>query len=271
MALWEKLDWYTKKQRHKQLDDHIDRTGSAHFGLKQVRPEEKVREVIAHFDRVAPKYDLMNSLLSFGIQHVWKRNAIRMLELKPGENVLDICGGTGDLSILAARKVGAFGRVIIYDINRAMMNVGVLKVRRSGVEDRIHCTQGDAENISFADNQFDATMVGFGIRNLTRLKKGLNEMHRVLKPGGRIMCLEFSKPANPAFRRLYDFYSFNIMPLLGEIVVRSSQPYARLSETIRMFLQPDELTAIMEKTGFSEVTHRKMTNGIAVVHLGIKG
>ena len=270
MALWKNPSWHTEQQRRQQLDDHIERTGKASFGLKQLRSDDKVKEVSEHFNRVARRYDFMNSFLSFGIQHVWKRTAVRMLALKPGERVLDICGGTGDLSILAAGKVGRSGRVVIYDINRAMMEAGRPKIRRSGMADRIENIQGDAERLSIAANQFDASMVGFGIRNVTRLKKGFQEMNRVLKPGGRVMCLDFSKPENSVFRWLYDFYSFNVMPLLGEVIVGSSTSYARLSETIRMFLMPEEISAILEEIGFSRVRYRKMTNGIAVVHVGVK-
>lgn len=270
MALWKNPSWYTEQQRRRQLDEHIERTGKASFGLKQVRFEDKVKEVSQHFNRVARRYDFMNSLLSFGIQHVWKRTAVRMLALKPGETVLDICGGTGDLSLLAARRVGRSGRVVIYDINRAMMEVGKSKIQRSGMADRITSIQGDAERLGIADNRFDASMVGFGIRNVTRLKKGFQEMHRVLKPGGRMMCLDFSKPGNSIFRWLYDCYSFTVMPILGGAIVGSSASYARLSETIRMFLMPEEISAILEEIGFLQVRCRKMTNGIAVVHVGVK-
>jgi demethylmenaquinone methyltransferase/2-methoxy-6-polyprenyl-1,4-benzoquinol methylase len=270
MALWKNPSWYTEQQRRQQLDDHIEWTGKASFGLKHIRSEDKVREVSEHFNRVARRYDFMNSLLSFGIQHVWKRNAVRMMALKPGERVLDVCGGTGDLSILAARKVGPAGRVVIYDINRAMMEAGKSKIHRSSIADRIDNIQGDAERLPARDNLFDASMVGFGIRNVTRLKQGFREMHRVLKPGGRVMCLDFSKPENSVFRWLYDFYSFNVMPLLGGAIVGSSTSYARLSETIRMFLMPEEISAILREIGFSRVRYRKMTNGIAVVHVGVK-
>ncbi len=270
MALWKDLKWYDAKKRIEQMDDHVQQAGQARYGLKTYGETEKMDAVTRHFNRVALKYDFMNSLLSFGIQHVWKRKAIRMLALEPGDRVLDVCGGTGDLARLAALRIGRKGKVAIYDINRAMMEVGKRKISEIPLTKRIFWVQGDAEKITFSDNSFDAAMVGFGIRNLTHLKRGFQEMHRILKPGGKLLCLEFSKPTNSVFRMIYDFYSFNIMPVIGRLVVGSAESYACLPETIRMFLLPDELTAILEKIGFSNVTHQKMTNGIAVVHLGIK-
>ena len=162
------------------------------------------------------------------------------------------------------------GRIIVYDINRSMMKAGVSKVDETPYKHRIRFVQGDAESISFPAGHFDAAFVGFGIRNVTRMEKGFEEMYRVLKPGGKLMCLEFSKPTNPFFCRLYDLYSFHCMPLIGSIIVGSGNPYACLSETIRMFLLPDELTAVLERIGFSNVSYRKLTNGIAAIHVGIK-
>jgi len=262
--------WFPTAKRQEQLDAHIDRTGIARFGTRTYRTQEKARAVIRHFDRVAPKYDFMNSLLSLGIQHVWKRAAVRMLGLQAGERVLDVCGGTGDLAILASRRVGYRGRVVVYDFNRKMMLAGLPKIAPFPALANITHIQGDAEQICFADNSFDAVMVGFGIRNVTHLQRGLGEMHRVLKPGGRLLCLEFSRPHNPFFRQLYDFYSFNIMPFLGRLIAGSAQSYTCLSETIRMFPLPRELTDVIVEIGFSHVRYRAMTNGIAVAHVGIK-
>lgn len=270
MALWQNPNWFDENRRREQLDDHIKQTGRTRFGLRTFQETEKVRAVIAHFNRVAPKYDFMNSLLSFGIQHVWKRAAIRMLHLQPGDTVLDVCGGTGDLSILAADRVGRRGRAVIYDINWRMIAAGRPKIDPNPKLNNIVYVQGDAEQISFPDQSFNAAMVGFGIRNLTHLRRGFKEMHRVLKPGGRILCLEFSRPTNSAFRALYDFYSFNIMPLLGELITGSAESYACLPETIRMFPLPDELTGMLTDIGFEDVTYRSFTNGIAVAHVGTK-
>ena len=270
MALWKNPHWFDGQKRREQLDDHVAATGVARFGIRTFEETEKAAAVRRHFNRVAPKYDFMNSLLSFGIQHVWKRAAIRMLGIQPGEKVLDVCGGTGDLAILAAGRTGSSGRVVIYDINYAMMQAGRHKIDPYPELRHIHYVQGDAERIPFPDNRFDAAMVGFGIRNLTHLKRGFSEMHRVLKPGGRILCLEFSRPLNAVFRSLYDFYSFNIMPLLGELLVGSAESYACLPETIRMFPLPDELGRILENLGFEKVEYRPMTNGVAVAHVGHK-
>jgi demethylmenaquinone methyltransferase/2-methoxy-6-polyprenyl-1,4-benzoquinol methylase len=190
--------------------------------------------------------------------------------LQPGDRVLDVCGGTADLSLLAARRTGADGLSVVYDINRAMLRAGQPKVRAAPFNGRIQFVQGDAENITFPDNTFDAAMVGFGIRNVTHIKQGFREMHRVLKPGGVFMCLEFSKPVSPVFRWLYDVYSFYVMPFLGHLLVGSAESYACLPETIRLFHLPDEISAILTDIGFRRVVYRRLTNGIAVVHVGRK-
>jgi len=270
MAIWENIEWFDARKRKEQLDEHIERTGVARFGNQKVKKSEKVNTVASHFNRVAPKYDLMNSILSIGLQHVWKRASVRLMNIHPGDRVIDVCGGTGDLAILAAMGAGSSGRVVIYDFNRAMMNAGRTKTNSEREIAPIAHVQGDAEYIAFPDNTFEAAMVGFGIRNVTHLQKGFSEMHRVLRPGGKIMCLDFSKPTNSFFRGLYDFYSFNVMPFLGGLIVGSAQSYTCLSETIRMFPLPDELSEILEKIGFEKVSYKRMTNGIAVAHVGTK-
>ena len=270
MALWEKTNWYDSDKRKEQLDAHINATGVASFGLKKYHSDEKANAVLAHFNRVAKKYDFMNSLLSFGIQHLWKRAAVGMLAIKKGEAVLDVCGGTGDLALLAAQWAGNSGKVVIYDINHAMMLAGRNKLSQSSLDHTISLVQGDAESISFPDNSFDVAMVGFGIRNLTHLQTGFKEMYRVLKSNGRLLCLEFSKPLNPVFRWLYDVYSFNLMPLLGQLLAGSAESYACLPETIRMFPLPDELCDILTTIGFNSVRYQSMTNGIAVAHVAYK-
>jgi demethylmenaquinone methyltransferase/2-methoxy-6-polyprenyl-1,4-benzoquinol methylase len=240
------------------------------FGSKRVAPEEKRRLVQTHFDTVAPRYDLTNTLLSFGLQHVWKRTAVAMLGLEPGERVVDVCGGTADLALLAARAVLPAGGLVVYDFNRAMMALGRAKVKDAGLAHGIAFVQGDAENLALADGSFDAAMVGFGIRNLSDMEQGLREMHRVLKPGGRLMILEFSQPTNPWFRALYDFYSFTVMPLMGKIMVNSWEAYTYLPESIRLFPTPAELSDRLRGLGFSEVTYRPLSNGIAVAHVARK-
>jgi demethylmenaquinone methyltransferase / 2-methoxy-6-polyprenyl-1,4-benzoquinol methylase len=243
---------------------------AAYFGYRRVSAAEKAGLVRRHFNRVAARYDFMNTLLSFGLHHLWKRAAVKMLALKPGEQVLDVCGGTADLAVLAARVAGEAGRVVLYDINRAMLAAGRPKVARAGLAGRILYVQGDAEVLSLPDNYFDAAMVGFGIRNLTRPEQGFAEMHRVLKPGGKIMCLEFSTPKTPWFRWLYDLYSFTVMPLAGKLLVGSWEAYTYLPESIRKFARPEEVAAVLNDLGFHQVRYRRLTNGIAVIHLGVK-
>jgi len=254
----------------KQPANQAGDTETADFGYRKIPAREKVNWVRNHFDSVAQKYDMMNTLLSFGIHYLWKRTAIRMLALKPGDRVIDVCGGTGDLSILATRKVLPSGQVVLYDINRKMMVTGREKPVNAAARAKIIFVQGDAECISFGPDQFDAAMVGFGIRNLTHVEQGFREMHRVLKPGGRLMCLEFSKPVFTPFRWLYDLYSFSIMPLLGLLIVGSRKAYTYLPESIRVFPSPGELVRMLEEIGFRDVRFKRVSNGIAVVHVGIK-
>ena len=242
----------------------------ADFGYRKIPASEKVRYVLRHFNSIASKYDLMNTILSFGFHYLWKRWAVETLRLKPGDRVIDVCGGTADLSILAARAIGPEGRVILYDINRAMIEGGRPKVAMASLSERVDYVQGDAELISFPQGPFEAAMVGFGIRNLTHMEKGLVEMYRVLKPGGKWMCLEFSLPTSPWFGWLYDFYSFHIMPLAGKFLADNREAYLYLPESIRKFPAPDELVRILQKIGFSRVTYRRLTNGIAVIYSAVK-
>ncbi|MDL2268455.1 bifunctional demethylmenaquinone methyltransferase/2-methoxy-6-polyprenyl-1,4-benzoquinol methylase UbiE [Desulfosarcina sp. OttesenSCG-928-A07] len=272
MVLWHGPRWFDGEKRQEQLDDYIRRTGKARFGVRVFEENKKAGAVRIHFDRVAPKYDFMNSLLSFGIQAVWKRTAVRMLGIRSGDRILDVCGGTGDLSILAASQTGSTGSVTIFDINQAMMAAGRKKIDPFPDRARIiQYVQGNAEALPFPENTFDHVMVGFGIRNLTHLKQGFSEMVRVLRPGGKLLCLEFSRPVNPLFRQLYDFYSFAVMPFLGRVLVGSAESYACLPETIRMFPLPDELAALLEEAcGLKEVSWQSMTGGISVAHVGTK-
>jgi len=240
------------------------------FGSRRVSHQEKKSLVQGHFDTVAARYDLTNNLLSFGLQWVWKRKAVAWLGLARGERVLDACGGTADLGLLAAGPVGPEGRIVIYDFNRAMLAVGRDKIEPAGMAPTMSLVQGDVEQIALHDHTFDAALVGFGIRNLAAMEAGLQELHRVLKPGGRLLILEFSQPTNPWFRTLYDLYSFTVMPLVGKIMMGSWETYTYLPESIRLFASPDELRAILERVGFSRVDYHRLSNGIAVMYLAWK-
>ena len=268
--LKQKEIWLDHKDRKEQLAQSDNDAKPTYFGYERVARNQKTDLVIQHFNSVARHYDFMNSLLSFGIHHLWKRMAVKMMGLAPGDRIVDVCGGTADLAILAARDIGPAGKVLVYDINRAMIQAGLHKVAHKDIAPRIGYVQGNAETISFPDHRFDAAMVGFGIRNVTNMQKGFEEMYRVLKPGGKMMCLEFSRPTFAPFRWLYDIYSFYIMPFLGELIAGSRQAYTHLPESIRMFPLPDELSDLLTKIGFSRVSYRSLTNGIAVIHLAIK-
>jgi len=262
--------WMEKNRRLEQLDEYVRRANRVHFGSEELSEAEKADRVRRHFDAVARKYDLMNTLLSFGAHYLWKHRAIRILDLKPGDRVLDVSGGTGDLSVISLRAVGHKGQVVLYDINRAMITAGRLKRTNAAARRRIIYVQGDAEKIAFRDNAFDAVMIGFAVRNITHMKQAFKEMFRVLRPGGVFLCLEFSRPVWHWFRRLYDIYSFSIMPVLGNVVAGNRNAYTCLPETIRLFLLPDELTEIFREVGLSSVRYRSLTNGIAVAHTALK-
>lgn len=249
---------------------NYDAEDMTHFGFLTIPEKDKVEWVRRHFNSVARKYDAMNTLLSFGIHYQWKRMAVNMMGLREGDRVLDVCGGTGDLSRMAADRTAPCGQVMLYDINWEMMNAGRAKTDASPNAGLISFVQGDAEHIAFPDNSFDAAMVGFGIRNLTHFENGFREMHRVLKPGATFMCLEFSEPVTPWFKALYDFYSFHIMPFVGKVLAGCRPAYAYLPESIRLFPDPDRLEVILKDIGFRDVRYRRLTDGIAVAHLGKK-
>lgn len=243
---------------------------TADFGYRRVPAREKAGYVRRHFNSIATRYDFMNSLLSLGFHHLWKRWAIRACGLKTGDRVMDVCGGTGDLSRLAAKAVGPQGRIFLYDINRAMIEAGRPKMNQAPLASRVCYIQGDAERISCRPGCMDAALVGFGIRNLTRMERGLEEMFRILKPGGKIMVLEFSMPTSAVFRWLYNFYSFRLMPLMGKIFAGTEKAYLYLPESIRRFPPPKELSRLLREIGFTRVAYCRMTNGIAVIYTGLK-
>ena len=265
-----KHKWYDRDRRFEQLDEYVNTEHRTRFGFENLSEAEKAERVRRHFDSVAYRYDVMNTLLSLGIHYLWKRKAVHLLDLDAGSRVLDVCGGTGDLSILADRSIGHSGQVVLCDINWDMMAAGRSKRTNAAARRRIRYVQGDAEQIPFPDDTFDAVMVGFAVRNITHMKQAFKEMVRVLRPAGKFLCLEFSRPVWGWFRWLYDFYSFNVMPALGKAIAGDKKAYTCLPETIRQFLLPHELSEIFEEAGLSRIRYRLLTNGIAVAHIGFK-
>lgn len=236
------------------------------FGYRTVGAEEKRRLVHDTFTPIAATYDRADALLSFGLHFLWKRAAVRRLGLRPGEAVLDVCGGTADLALLAAKRVGPGGRVVVYDFNRPMMETGREKSRRLPAGGTVSFVQGDAERLSFPDASFGAVTVGFGLRNLVRLDQGLREIHRVLAPGGRFAALEFSVPRAAPLRTLYGFYSFKVMLTAGRLITGTDGPFRYLAESIRVFDTPETLAGRLAAAGFSDVSVRRFTFGIAVLY-----
>ena len=240
---------------------------TTHFGFQSVQEEDKARHVRGVFDSVAPKYDLMNDLMSAGLHRAWKAYTVMVANLREGDQVLDIAGGTGDLSLAFSRKVGSTGTVVHTDINEAMLNVGRDRLINLGVV--LPTLVCDAEALPFPDNHFDLVSVAFGLRNMTHKDEALKEMCRVLKPRGRLLVLEFSKVAQP-LAKAYDWYSFQVLPRLGKLVAGDDSSYRYLAESIRMHPGQDELKALMQQSGFGHVDYHNMTGGIAALHVGIK-
>jgi len=247
--------------------EHENNMSKTHFGFESVDEREKARRVRGVFDSVAPSYDLMNDLMSMGLHRAWKAYAVLVADLKPGQRVLDIAGGTGDLAQAFARKVGTAGMVVHTDINASMLRVGRDRLLDAGlVLPTLVC---DAEKLPFAANSFDRVSVSFGLRNMTHKDKALAEMNRVLKPGGKLLVLEFSKVARP-LERVYDWYSFNVLPRLGRFIARDEASYRYLAESIRMHPGQDELKGMMKMAGFGHVDYHNLTAGVAALHVGIK-
>lgn len=235
------------------------------FGYRAVSPEEKRRLVSCQFDQVAETYDLADTVLSAGLDARWRRKAISLLGLEAGETVLDLCGGTGGLALLAAAKTDPGGRVVIYDFNRAMMEAGKPRIGRAPAGHAIRFVQGEAEHLALPARAVDAITLGFGLRNFVDPAAGLAEMARVLRPGGRLLILEFSVPRNRALRALYHVYSFRIMPLLARLVSGTDGPYRYLAESIRVFPPPETILAMLGEAGFADAACRRLTGGIAVI------
>lgn len=242
---------------------------TTHFGFKDVATEEKQRLVRGVFDSVASKYDLMNDVLSFGAHRLWKRYTIASSNVKTGDKVLDIAGGTGDLAMAFRKKVGDTGQVILSDINAAMLNEGRSNLTNNGVAG-VDFVQLNAEQIPFSDNSFDCVSIAFGLRNVTDKAKALAEMYRILKPGGCLLILEFSKTDSDLLKKFYDFYSFNIMPKLGGIVADDEDSYQYLAESIRKHPDQETLKNMVLEAGFGFCEYHNLSGGIVALHKGIK-
>lgn len=253
------------------MSSEQDAEKTTHFGFSQVAVEEKAERVADVFHSVAAKYDIMNDLMSGGIHRLWKRTTIELSGVRPGHTVLDIAGGTGDLSLKFSRLVGEQGRVILADINDSMLKVGRDRLIDSGVLSNISFAQADAQFLPFADNSIDCITIAFGLRNVTDKDLALRSMLRALKPGGRLLVLEFSKPKNPLLAKVYDTYSFQVLPRVGKLVADDADSYRYLAESIRMHPDQQTLKGMMSDAGFSHCQYYNMTGGIVALHRGIKG
>lgn len=237
------------------------------FGYKDVAPEEKTRLVNRVFSSVAGKYDLMNDLMSLGIHRLWKRHFVTTCQIRPGDRVLDLAGGTGDIARLAREK-GA--NVVVADINREMLSVGRSRADDDGLVQGIEWLQVNAEALPFADRQFDHVTITFGLRNVTDRDRALAEMYRVLKPGGRVHIMEFSKVGLPALARVYDTWSFEVLPRLGQRIAGDAESYQYLAESIRRFPDQRTLADLLVKAGFEQVDWHNLSGGICAIHRGAR-
>lgn len=242
---------------------------TTHFGFKEVPTEEKVQHVASVFHSVAGKYDLMNDLLSMGIHRLWKRFTIHTSGVRRGAKVLDIAGGTGDLALKFSKLVGSTGQVILADINASMLNVGRDRLTDEGVTGNIDYVQANAECLPFPDNTFDVITIAFGLRNVTDKDAALRSMFRILKPGGRLMVLEFSKPS-AWLAPIYDTYSFKLLPIIGKVFSNDEESYRYLAESIRMHPDQDTMKEMMSDAGFERCDYQNMSAGIVALHSGYK-
>jgi len=259
--------WYSDS--HREGMTRMPRE-KVNFGYRTVDADEKKKLVHDQFTPIARTYDRADALLSLGLHFGWKRATVRLLRLQSGEAVLDVCGGTADLALLASRRVGASGRAVVCDFNLPMMEAGRKKRERAGAEGRLAFVQGDAEGIPFAEETFDAVTIGFGLRNLVHPDRGLREIYRVLKPGGRLAILEFSLPRRSWQRALYSFYSFRLMLPAARLITGTEGPFRYLAESIRVFDPPEAQAGRLGAAGFRDIAIHPRTFGIAVVYFARK-
>ena len=241
------------------------------FGFERVKTAEKAGRVREVFDSVAAQYDLMNDLMSGGLHRLWKRFTIELSAVRSGQTVLDIAGGTGDLAAKFSKLVGTEGKVILADINAAMLSVGRDRLIDKGALSNIDVVQADAQFLPFEENSIDCITIAFGLRNVTDKARALRSMHRVLKPGGRVLVLEFSKPTSPLLSKVYDAYSFSALPVMGKLITDDADSYRYLAESIRKHPDQESLLEMVEDAGFVDCRFHNMTGGIVAVHRGIKG
>jgi demethylmenaquinone methyltransferase/2-methoxy-6-polyprenyl-1,4-benzoquinol methylase len=240
------------------------------FGFTEVRREEKAQRVRAVFDSVASRYDVMNDLMSWGSHRLWKRFALSLTGLRTGGRALDVAGGTGDLAEGLAKQVGKSGLVMLTDINAAMLEAGRDRLINAGLVGNVLCAQADAERLPFADESFDCVTIAFGLRNVTDKPRALASMRRVLKSGGQLLVLEFSKPASPALGSAYDAYSFKVLPMLGRVVAGDEDSYRYLAESIRRHPDQETLLAMMRTAGLEDCRYHNLMGGIVAVHRGYR-
>ena len=243
---------------------------STDFGYEQVRKADKASRVRAVFDSVANRYDLMNDLMSGGAHRLWKQFALSLTGLHPGDRVLDVAGGTGDLAVGLVRQVGCSGLVMLTDINAAMLGAGRDRLIDAGLVGNVLCTQADAEALPFADGSFDCVTIGFGLRNVTDKARALASMRRVLKTGGQLLVLEFSKPTTASLQTLYDAYSFKLLPLMGRVVAGDADSYRYLAESIRRHPDQETLLGMLREAGLAECRYHNLMGGIVAVHRGYR-
>ncbi|NOY71967.1 MAG: bifunctional demethylmenaquinone methyltransferase/2-methoxy-6-polyprenyl-1,4-benzoquinol methylase UbiE [Gammaproteobacteria bacterium] len=252
------------------MNEKEQQNSTTHFGYQPVSVSEKARKVAAVFDSVAPKYDVMNDLMSLGVHRLWKRFALALVAPKRGERILDLATGTGDLVSKMAPKVGSKGEVIASDINASMLHEGRRRLVNEGVVANVRYVLASAEILPFPDHHFNCITISFGLRNVTDKLKAIKEMYRVLKPGGRLLVLEFSQPVVPGLKPIYDAYSFKLLPLIGQVVARDADSYRYLAESIRMHPNQEILKSMIQDAGFGQVDIYNMSGGIVAIHRAFK-